>query len=517
MRYARWMLCGLTLLNAVYCMAAPPVPLAGHIVGMYIHEHWPYNHPYAARTWTLNDWRGYADGLKKLGFNTIMIWPMMEIMPDPLLPSDRASLEKDAQVIEMLQGELGMRVMIVLTPNVIPDDRVASRVPFEERHFFYSDLHVNPADASAVGHMIERREKLMRYFAKVDAVAIIDSDPGGYAGSTNAEFIQLLVEHRKMLDRIRRGIELDYWIDWGWQAYGRFYKTGVLTAGPASEFVDALTQLRKADPEPWGLANGLPYARQLGLASRVISFNYGGIEGEPSFPLTNFGGEKAYQSGSEPGPRGVMGNAQTHCVQLPNTFAFARGATGKLAPTEADYVAFANDLILGQGRAIVNAWQALAGDDPEKMNSAAEALKTALRGRLTTGTLRGLLLGDPNRFLHDLILELQVRAAFERFVAANRSQRNVKPALSAFVAAADAWQKQNGFQGDWHWPQMEEALKSLHSQEIDAIYKVNICLLTCPSGAKPSGYKDVKEFLYNDETMTTRLLAAMHHALGNMH
>ena len=34
------------------------------ILGMYIHAGWPYNHPYAARTWTVEDWRAYADGLK---------------------------------------------------------------------------------------------------------------------------------------------------------------------------------------------------------------------------------------------------------------------------------------------------------------------------------------------------------------------------------------------------------------------------------------------------------------------
>ena len=28
------------------------------IVGMYVHQHWPYHHPYAARTWSLDDWRG---------------------------------------------------------------------------------------------------------------------------------------------------------------------------------------------------------------------------------------------------------------------------------------------------------------------------------------------------------------------------------------------------------------------------------------------------------------------------
>lgn len=52
-------------------------------------------------------------------------------------------------------------------------------------------------------------------------------------------------------------------------------------------------RLKALNPEPWGIANGLPYAEKLGLADRVVSFNYGRIEGEPSFPLTNFGGNTA--------------------------------------------------------------------------------------------------------------------------------------------------------------------------------------------------------------------------------
>lgn len=58
------------------------------MIGMYVHQHWSYNHPYAARTWTLEDWKGYLDGLKKLGFNTVLIWPVLETMPDPLTKSD---------------------------------------------------------------------------------------------------------------------------------------------------------------------------------------------------------------------------------------------------------------------------------------------------------------------------------------------------------------------------------------------------------------------------------------------
>ena len=515
MRRSALILTLLVLLSALG-FAEPAPPPADHIVGMYVHEHWPYHHPYAARTWTLQDWRGYADGLKRLGFNTIMIWPMIEIMPDPLTPSDRSSLEKDSRVIAMLHHDLGMRVMMVLTANVIPDDKITSRTTFEARHFFYSDQHVNPADPAAVSKMIQKRQKLMRYLAGVDAVAIIDSDPGGYPGSTDAEFVNLLVQHRKMLDQLRPEIELDYWMDWGWQAYGRFYKTGILEHGKKSEFLDTLRLLRRANPEPWGLANGLSYAKQLGLASRVISFNYGRIEAEPSFPMTNYGGNAAYQAGSELGPRGVMGNAQTHCVQLPNTFAFARGATGKKPPIEADYVSFANDLIEGQGQLIVNAWEAVSGEDGARMRVAAKELRIAESGKLTPGPLRGLLFGDPYRFLNDLIMQLDLKAPYEDFLIATDRNHGVKQALAAFLATADTWQRQNGFQGNWGWPHMAAAFRKLHSREIDDVFRVNVCLLTCPPGAKPSGYQDVRDFLYQNETMTNRLLAAMKDTLRTM-
>ena len=86
------------------------VDASDKIVGMYIHQHWPYNHPYCARTWTLNDWKGYAGGLKQIGYNTILIWPVVETMPDPLTPSDKANLEKIRKVIDALHKDLGMRV-----------------------------------------------------------------------------------------------------------------------------------------------------------------------------------------------------------------------------------------------------------------------------------------------------------------------------------------------------------------------------------------------------------------------
>ena len=367
---------GFMLSGSLLTTAAEGPSATAPLFGMYVHQGWPYNHPYAARTWTLEDWRGYLDGLHRLGFNMVQIWPMIETMPNPLTPSDKASLAKLQKVIDMAHHDFNMKVWIVLCPNMAADDEHASRVTFEQRHFFYCDTRVNPADPKAMDAMIAWREKLLKPLAQVDAVAIIDSDPGGYPNSPNKEFVDLLVRHRKMFDRLRPGgIELVYWVNIGWPAYGRWYATGKFGVGTPEEYAEVFALLKQQNPVPWGLAmiGKSDSPGKAGLASRVMSFNYGAIEGEPSFPLTNFGGTAAYDSGKNVGPRGAMCNAQTHCVQLPNTFAFIRGAKG-LSLTNQDYIQFANDLLPGRGPLVVSAWQALSGSDSRQMRQMADQL-----------------------------------------------------------------------------------------------------------------------------------------------
>ena len=94
------------------------------IRGIYVHRAWPYRRPYAARAWTLADWRGFAEGLGELGFNTVVVWPVIEIMPLPPTPSDTADLELLAGVIEMLH-EMRMKVFTTLCPNIVADDAAA--------------------------------------------------------------------------------------------------------------------------------------------------------------------------------------------------------------------------------------------------------------------------------------------------------------------------------------------------------------------------------------------------------
>ncbi len=482
------------------------------MIGLYVHQHWPYNHPYAARTWTLEDWRSFAGGLKQIGYNTILAWNMTETMPHPLTPSDKAYLDNFSKVIDMLHDELGMRVYIALCPNVMANDEEASKWTFEKRHFYYCDELVNPGDPVAVKRFIQRREELLRPLAKVDGVSIIDSDPGCYPGSTIPEFVNLLAEHRKMLNRLRPGIELIYWMHVGWRGWCRFYEQGKLIFGTEEEHLDTLSRLKAINPEPWGLANGLPFAEKLGIADKVISFNYGRIEGEPSFPMTNFGGTTAYDGGKASPARGVMGNAQTHCVQLPNIFAFARGAQG-LPLTDADYVQFAEDLIPGQGANVVEAWKVLQGSDANLMRAIADRLASLPDDKIKPGKLKGLLFNNPRRFLNDLVMMLRMRAARQEFIAAAKKNENLKEPLRRFVEAAETWQRQHGYQNYWHDPQLHESLRTLNSPAINAVLNITYEAKEPFSPGVKTPSEQVRHNFRRIETYTTQLIAAMKTAL----
>ena len=228
--------------------------------------------------------------------------------------------------------------------------------------------------------------------------------------------------------------------------------------GPTPSFSRSSGALKERNPAPWGLARGLELAQKLGLESKVINLNYGAIEGEPSFPMTNFGGPGAYNAGRNLGPRGTLGNAQTHCLQLPNTFAFARGARG-LPLGDRDYIQFANDLIVGRGALIFSAWQALGGSDSRRMRQVAGQVQPLVKEKLEPGPLRGLLFGDAHRFMKDLYLMLRTRAALVDFLDASRDHRPILGPYAEFVAWVERWQLVHGFEGVWGWGDLETALE----------------------------------------------------------
>ncbi len=449
-------------------------------LGMYVHMHWGYNHPYAARTWTIDDWRSYAGGLKALGYNMVMIWPMFETIPDPPTPSDIAHLEKIARVIDLLHSDFGMSVHITLGPNTIGNEKAAAYT-FERRPFFETDLRLNPGDPAEVERLMRFRRTLYHYVGEADGASVIDSDPGGYIGSTNEEFIELLWRHLDLIQEFNPNARLFYWMWVGWEAYNRMWERAMAGAGleiniTRTDFEDVVGALAQHPERNWGVFSCSPLhqevVEQFGIQDRALFFPYGLVEVEPTFPLTNHLPDAIRNEFRRYSPAamrlGAMANSQTHVAQLPNAYYFAHFAKGGTLEN-ANLEQFAEGLTPGMGALVADAWREIATTDSNRMR----ALSGELRDRPAPdveGPYSGLLMGDPERFLSDLSVMLAWRADVVDFVAAADEGEDWRPALGALARSWRAWQERTGFVDAYCDTQsIHPALAKLGDPRIDSV------------------------------------------------
>lgn len=420
---------------------------------MYVHTHWGYNRPYAARSWSLEDWDNYMSGLASLGYDLIKLWPLLDSMPPEPNASDRAFLGKISRVIDLAHEKFGMKFAIVVCPNTIGNDR-AAEYPYETRPYFVCEKKLNPADPAEFQRLMEGRRRQLEPLAKADMLVIIDSDPGGYIGSTNKEFVNLMRGQMEVFREFNPSAELYYWMLLGWEAYNKFWEATEnwregepLPSHPSSSdargFVETLEEMKRQLPEPWGVLAGWQVhadaTAATGLSHKQVFYPYGIVEGEPTFPMTNYFPEAIKQAIGEGYdrsvyPRGVIANSQTHCLQLPNTYLFAHHAKHGL-DLEPNMAAFGEDLLVGLGPLLAESWTSLAGADsslmswanaaspasqpltgsPEALLGLATEVRTQVGRPHALGKSAGLLFGNPDRFLEDLAMNLDVRARMMGF------------------------------------------------------------------------------------------------------
>lgn len=432
------------------------------MLGMYIHMHWSYSHPYAARTWGLDDWRSYLTGLRSLGYDFVQIWPMLDSMPPEPTASDRAFLDRLGQVIRMAQDEMGMRVAIVSCPNTIGNAK-SHAFGFEERPYFECEWKVDPKDPAAVEALLAGRRRQFAPICHADAVVIIDSDPGGFIGSTNEEFVALMAGQIAVMREHNPASELVYWMHFGWENYNRFWEATsrwqpgeprVPLQPEPGVFHETLSLMRERIPEPWSvLANGSLWGHRdatevLGLAGKRCGLHYGLIEGEPTFPLTNCDPARIGQAMQgylqADFPRGFLANAQTHALQLPHTYLVAEHWL-RAQDARPNLAAFAEQVIPGLGESIASAWMALESADAPRMRALSGELRRLVGAPHATGVSSGLLLGGADRFLEDLALNLDVRAGFAEVTAEAGSAAGLRAALRGLLAALRPYQQRLGF------------------------------------------------------------------------
>ncbi|MHB9106728.1 MAG: hypothetical protein ACYDCO_06710 [Armatimonadota bacterium] len=424
------------------------------MLGMYIHTHWGYHHPYAARTWTIRDWEAYLQGLHGLGFDLITIWPLLDSMPVTPNLTDRIFLRTLAQAIDLAHSRFGMKVALVAGANAIGNKQAADYV-FSKRPYFACEHRVNPKDVEETQAFFAGRHHQLSFLPHADALAIIDSDPGGYPGSSVDELVMLMEGQAAALRSHNPRAEFIYWMWLGWEYINDFHaRTAAGEAVPmafqenAEEFMPALSAIQERLPEPWWLLHCLPQHDRaidaFGLRDKAMWFPYGLLEGEPTFPLINCDptrlGQEVTADRLNRCHRGAMGNLQNHCLQLPHTYIFSHLATGG-SPETPDLPKFADELLPGTGDTIAEAWLALESRDADRQWAAIDVLMPLVGQLHRTGRLAGLLFHDPDRFLVDLAMNLGVRAALVELNASPVTPALVKKTLDT----VRAYQQRLGF------------------------------------------------------------------------
>ena len=431
------------------------------LIGMYVHMHWGFNHPYAARTWTLDDWRNYLRGISLLGYNLVQIWPMIDTMPAKPTASDEAHLAKLAKVIDLAHEEYGLIVYVGAGANTMGNP-AAYLHTFEERPYFLTESLVNPALPGAVAHLMETRRRLLEPLKHADGFWILDSDPGGFHGAPQGALADLFLEHRHLLDSLRPGIKLIYWM---WSGWGHMEFTPEWMDNPQNPWRQTLRGIAERDPAPWGVhacwKGHFSVLEELGLLDRALYCPYNTVEQEPSFPLTTWRPQpgEALPDAFTAITRdlyaaGALGNSQSHCLQLPHLYLFHHLASGESLAT-ADLARFAHRLIPGAGDLIAQAWEAMSGHDIPTLESVRDGIHRLEQEELEAGDLNCLLLGNPGRFLEDLRLQTELIAALEHLTSALHQGGDVDTALRVFHRAFTVWQTRTGFDDRAAGPFME--------------------------------------------------------------
>lgn len=134
-------------------------------LGMYVHTHWGYNHPYAARSWTPADWEGYLAGIARLGYDFVMVWPQLDCMPPEPNASDVAYLQTLGRMIDVAHERPSMKVAVIVCGNTIGNEKAAA-YDYQHRPYFVCETRINPADPAEVEAFIAGRRKQLAPLAR---------------------------------------------------------------------------------------------------------------------------------------------------------------------------------------------------------------------------------------------------------------------------------------------------------------------------------------------------------------
>jgi N-acyl homoserine lactone hydrolase len=420
--------------------------------GMYAHQHWAYEYPYALRTWKVEEWKQYVDILALLHANLFQIWSMAGILPVPFSPEDAAFLRRYPPVIDHAKQNHGMEVWIGECANNMCDRRDVP--PVAQRDYFQVEALKNPADPAQMAQLRAARAAFYKVCNNADGYWVIDSDPGKWPGSPSKEFVDILMMNRGLMNEdtlLGPKAKLVYWMWFGWG-----------TGSREQNWRDTLTDLVRRSPEPWWMTvaskEHWKVVDELGLADRVVYYPYGTVEPEPSLPFTTVEPDHLRAAVDVPDRigkiRGVMANAQTPLCQLPNIAYFMNSAWRMDRRTEAPAQMvheLARWIYPEHTDSLARAWLCLR--DPEARDADAladELAKLEKEHRLgRPGPIGFKLFPDYGQVARDLSTMLRIHSAamgFCRMVqAGGADDQELLERLERYCLLSLAWRKHTGF------------------------------------------------------------------------
>jgi len=429
-------------------------------IGLYLHACWAYRYPFAVRTWRRADYDAMFQLLRHMGYDAVMLWPVLETVPAPLSAADRATLGEFRAIVNDARRR-GLETWLTQCAALTCKPEIAS-IPWPRRSLYGGLAQTVRLDEPGQAEpYFQHRAALMKILNNADGYVTIDGDPGGYAGATPDVFLEVFRRDRRAIDRFGTHPRAQKLIPWIWCGWG----TKGVWVEPIEPFVAAsLETLEKGMPEPWELLPGrsreghandrlnVELARKAGLFPRSTLFLYEAIEYEPSIPaaVLQFDEIRAAMKKElelAPAAKGWFGNVQTPVMVLPNVYFFARAARepSYLDRSDEDVLTDFAEFLGGPPDLLAPAWSCLRlGLDQLPID-----LPERLRRVKLSGRAAAFLPGGATQYLD--LLARQVDARLRLLRACGRPPETERETVTAVVegtaALVDWWKTHRYVQG----------------------------------------------------------------------
>ncbi len=425
-------------------ISVPPRPRS---VGFYIHGGWLFDYPFAPRSWQRGDYSGMFSLLKKMGYDTVMLWPLLEAIPMPLTVADRGALTNFRPVIQDGR-DAGLRTWLAFCPNLTTVPSIGA-LPWQQRNP-YPYMRIIRFDGSQeASEYLAHRRALISIVNNADGYVTIDGDPGGYEGAKAQDFVNLLLGDQESLRQFGAHASDQQVIPFAWSGWGQKHPW----AESIEPYIRAELEMTSHQlVEPWALMAGrletsdgdgrtnMRLVQEYGLGSRSMLMFYQVIEPEPIGPSTDlklqdirrvFLEETAlYGAGAS-----IMGSAQQPIMKLPGIYFFCRIAK------DPSYMNKSDDEVLqdvaaflgGPADLLLPAWKCL----DLSLNQISADLPTKLRSAKLTTDAASLIPGGTALYLDLLAAHVESRRGMLTAMALPHT--NDAEATAAVVGGVEAF------------------------------------------------------------------------------